>query len=191
MLDIQDLLSDAGVGRQQHVIIAQGQIDEVLNARPEDRRLIIEEAAGILKFRRRKERAERRLEATEANLVRLQDLIREVRRQLRPLERQAEDARRHGSLQSELHGLQLHLAGRDIAALRARVADGAGRRGELDHAGQETRRRLGQLDVDIMALEARLSATGDDVVELLARAEAVRERARGLRALLSERRRGV
>jgi chromosome segregation protein len=87
LLDVQELLSDAGVGRQQHIIIAQGQIDQVLNARPEDRRTIIEEAAGILKFRRRKERAERRLSSTEANVTRLQDLQREVRRQLRPLPR--------------------------------------------------------------------------------------------------------
>jgi chromosome segregation protein len=93
LLDVQELLSDAGVGRQQHVIVSQGQIDAVLNARPEDRRAIIEEAAGVLKFRKRKEKAERRLEATEANLLRVQDLLREVRRQLRPLERQAEAAR--------------------------------------------------------------------------------------------------
>src|SRR5918997_1163922 len=92
---IQDLLSDSGVGRTQHVIVGQGQLDAILNARPEDRRAIIEEAAGILKFRRRKEKAERRLEATEANLLRLGDLHREVRRQLRPLERQAEAARLH------------------------------------------------------------------------------------------------
>ena len=84
LLDMQELLSDTGVGRQQHVIVVQGQIDAVLNARPEDRRAIIEEAAGVLKYRRRKEKAERRLEATEANLLRLQDLLREVRRQLRP-----------------------------------------------------------------------------------------------------------
>ena len=90
---MQELLSDAGVGRQQHVIVSQGQIDAVLNARPEDRRAIIEEAAGVLKYRRRKEKAERRLDATEANLLRVQDLLREVRRQLRPLERQAEAAR--------------------------------------------------------------------------------------------------
>ena len=93
LLDVQELLSDAGVGRQQHVIVSQGQIDAVLNARPEDRRAIIEEAAGVLKFRKRKEKAERRLDATEANLLRVQDLLREVRRQLRPLERQAEAAR--------------------------------------------------------------------------------------------------
>ena len=98
LLDLQELLSDSGVGRQQHVIISQGQIDAVLNARPEDRRGIIEEAAGVLKFRRRKERSERRLAATEGNLTRLQDLLREVRRQLRPLERQADAARRHGDV---------------------------------------------------------------------------------------------
>src|SRR3982751_3448235 len=77
LLDIQELLSDTGVGRQQHVIVSQGQIDAVLNARPEDRRLIIEEAAGVLKYRRRKEKSERRLAATEGNLTRLADLLRE------------------------------------------------------------------------------------------------------------------
>ncbi|MEZ5247770.1 MAG: AAA family ATPase [Ilumatobacteraceae bacterium] len=92
LLDVQELLSDAGVGRQQHVIVSQGQIDAVLNARPEDRRAIIEEAAGVLKYRRRKEKSERRLDATEASLLRVQDLLREVRRQLRPLERQADAA---------------------------------------------------------------------------------------------------
>src|SRR5215218_10115592 len=79
LLDVQELLSDAGVGRQQHVIVSQGQIDAVLNARPEERRGIIEEAAGVLKYRKRKEKAERRLDATEANLLRLQDLLRGAR----------------------------------------------------------------------------------------------------------------
>jgi chromosome segregation protein len=101
LLDIQELLSDAGVGRQQHVIVSQGQLDSVLQARPEDRRMVIEEAAGVLKFRRRRERAERRLESSEQNLLRLQDLQREVRRQLRPLERQADAARRHDGLVAE------------------------------------------------------------------------------------------
>jgi chromosome segregation protein len=121
LLDVQELLSDAGVGRQQHVIISQGQIDAVLTARAEDRRAIIEEAAGVLKYRKRKEKAERRLEATEANLLRVQDLIREVRRQLRPLERQADAARRHGEIVGELRALRLFLSGREVAALRARL----------------------------------------------------------------------
>src|SRR5205085_5364426 len=85
LLDVQELLSDSGIGRQQHVIIGQGQLDAVLNARPEDRRAIVEEAAGILKYRKRRERAERRLESTEGNLLRLNDLLREVRRNLTPL----------------------------------------------------------------------------------------------------------
>ena len=109
LLDVQELLSDTGVGRQQHVIVSQGQIDAVLNARPEDRRLIIEEAAGVLKFRRRREKAQRRLESTEGNLLRLQDLLREVRRQLRPLERQADAARRHGDLAAELTAVRRYL----------------------------------------------------------------------------------
>src|SRR5215467_9503902 len=149
LLDIQELLSDTGVGRQQHVIISQGQIDAVLNARPEERRLIIEEAAGVLKFRRRKEKAERRLAGTEANLLRLQDLLREVRRQLRPLERQAADARRHGSLVEELGGLRLYLAGREIAALQARMTTGAAARQQLAEQDDGLRQALGQLDAQV------------------------------------------
>src|SRR5438105_13351769 len=98
LLDVQELLSDSGVGRQQHVIIGQGQLDQILNARPEDRRAVIAEAAGVLKFRKRKDKAERRLAATAGNLLRLSDLLREVRRQLRPVERQAAAARRHDQL---------------------------------------------------------------------------------------------
>ncbi len=122
LLDIQELLSDSGVGRQQHVIVSQGQLDAVLDARPEDRRLVIEEAAGVLKYRRRREKAQRRLDATETNLVRLQDLLREVRRQLRPLERQADAARRHDSIAAEVHALRVYLSGREIAGLQSRLA---------------------------------------------------------------------
>src|SRR5687767_2560569 len=114
LLDVQELLSDSGVGRQQHVIVSQGQLDSVLDARPEDRRLVIEEAAGVLKYRRRREKAQRRLDATETNLVRLTDLLREVRRQLRPLERQADAARRHDALADELRALRVHLGGREV-----------------------------------------------------------------------------
>ena len=88
LLDVQELLSDSGVGRSQHMIIGQNQLDRILNSRPEERRAVIEEAAGVLKHRRRKERAERRLAQTQENLERLGDLVREVRRQMRPLERQ-------------------------------------------------------------------------------------------------------
>ena len=141
LLDIQELLSDTGIGRQQHVIVGQGQLDSVLNARPEERRAIIEEAAGILKFRKRREKAQRRLEATEGNLLRLTDLLREVRRQLRPLERQADAARRHDGLVSELRAITLHLAGRELDTLRVREERRRGQRAELAEQERELRVR--------------------------------------------------
>ncbi len=192
LLDIQELLSDSGVGRQQHVIISQGQIDAVLNARPEERRSIIEEAAGVLKYRRRKEKSERRLEATEGNLTRLQDLLREVRRQLRPLERQADAARRHGDVVAELQALRIHVAGRELAALRARLESAAQRRVELATADRDLKSELAALDTSVMATEARLTAMGgDDLGDSLAQFESLLEKARGLASLLAERRRGI
>jgi chromosome segregation protein len=192
LLDVQELLSDAGVGRQQHVIISQGQIDAVLTARAEDRRAIIEEAAGVLKYRKRKEKAERRLDSTEANLTRVQDLIREVRRQLRPLERQADAARRHGEIVTELRALKLFLAGREIAALRARLTALAAERSEAGSKENEIRTQLAQLDTAVLSAEAELSARGDSgLSDELVRVEQLRERARGLGAVIAERRRSM
>jgi chromosome segregation protein len=192
LLDIQDLLSDSGVGRQQHVIISQGQIDAVLNARPEDRRAVIEEAAGVLKYRRRKEKSERRLAATEGNLTRLQDLLREVRRQLRPLERQADAARRYGDVVAELTALRIHVAGRELHGLRTRLEKGSARRTELQATERQHRTRLTDLDTSVLATEAELSAMGgDDLGDSLAVYESLFQQARGLGALLVERRRGV
>ncbi len=192
LLDIQELLSDTGVGRQQHVIVSQGQIDAVLNARPEDRRLILEEAAGVLKYRRRKEKAERRLAATEGNLTRLGDLLREVRRQLRPLERQADAARRHGDVVKELRSLQLFLAGRDLTTLKRRLADGGAARAELANEDTLLRKTLAELDTAVLAAEAELGSTGaDDLGDALVRFESLREKARGLAAVLTERRRNI
>ena len=192
LLDVQDLLSDSGVGRTQHVIISQGQIDAVLNAKAEDRRAIIEEAAGILKHRKRKERAERRLNSTEANLTRVSDLLREVRRQLRPLGRQAEAARRHGDLTAELSALRIHLLGKRLAGLRRqlneRAADGETMRTE----DQRLRAALADLDARVVVAETNLAALGEvDHSGLLTRYEALRERARGQGALLAERRRNL
>ncbi len=192
LLDVQELLSDAGVGRQQHVLISQGQIDAVLTARAEDRRAIIEEAAGVLKYRKRKEKAERRLEATEVNLLRVQDLIREVRRQLRPLERQAEAARRHGEIVGELRALRLFLSGREVASLRARLTALAGEKLAGDSGEKEIRQKLAALDTEVLAAEADLSARGESGVnDELMRVEQLRERARGLAAVIAERRRSM
>jgi recombinational DNA repair ATPase RecF len=101
LLDVQDLLSDSGIGREMHVIVGQGQLDGVLHASPEERRGFIEEAAGVLKHRKRKEKALRKVEATEGNLVRLGDLLSEIRRQLKPLGRQAEVARKAAVVQAD------------------------------------------------------------------------------------------
>lgn len=192
LLDIQELLSDSGVGRQQHVIIGQGQIDAVLNARPEERRLIIEEAAGVLKYRKRKEKSERRLAATEGNLLRLQDLLREVRRQLRPLERQAEAARKHGDVVAELAALRIFVAGRELESLKKRLEAAAAQRAELVGTDRDIKARLAELDTRVTATEAQLSAMGgDDLGDSLAQFESLFERARGLGTLLSERRRGI
>ena len=187
LLDIQELLSDAGVGRQQHVIVAQGQIDQVLNSRPEDRRTIVEEAAGILKYRRRKERAERRLAATEANMTRLQDLQREVRRQLRPLEKQADAAKRHGTVAEELRAIRLYLTGKEIESLEAAQSAAKEKTQETNAEQVNLRGEIGRLDIEINASEAQLTSAGNHGMDLLPRVESLRERCRGLIALVDER----
>jgi chromosome segregation protein len=192
LLDLQELLSDTGIGRQQHVIVGQGQLDTVLTASAADRRAIIEEAAGILKFRKRRERAERRLEATEGNLLRLNDLVREVRRQLTPLQKQADAARRHGGLVDELRAIRLHLAGHEIGGLEARLERVRDQRAELDATETRVRERLRELDVAVLDVEHSLTALGDDdLAEWLVRVESLRERGRGMVALLAEKQRGV
>ena len=192
LLDIVELLSDTGVGRQQHMIVSQSQIDAVLNARPADRRVVVEEAAGILKYRKRRERAERRLLATDGDLTRMSDLLREVRRRLRPLQKQAEAARRHADLLAELEVLRVHLAGREISDLRERL-----RAHKDESEAQATRQadlrtELDALSERVAADEQRLARHGmDDHSERLARIEGLRARAAGLAAVAVERQRGI
>jgi chromosome segregation protein len=119
LLDVQELLSDSGMGREMHVVVGQGQLDEVLHAGPEARRALIEEAAGVLKHRKRKEKALRKLEAMQVNLTRLEDLTAELRRTLKPLGRQAELARRAAVIQAELRDTRLRLLADDYLTLRA------------------------------------------------------------------------
>jgi chromosome segregation protein len=208
LLDIQELLSDSGVGRQQHVIIGQGQLAAILDSRPEDRRAVIEEAAGVLKFRRRRERAQRRLESTEANFVRLADLLREIRRQLRPLERQADAARRHDGLIEELRALRVFLAGRELASLQVRAEAHVRTKADMADVERDVRAKLAVLDAEVLTAESALTAAGGgvlgvtdanglpgwegiDVADALARCESVYEKARGLLAFLGERRRSI
>ncbi|MFJ9776663.1 chromosome segregation protein SMC [Kitasatospora sp. NPDC101157] len=127
LLDIQELLSDSGIGREMHVIVGQGRLDSVLHADPAGRRALIEEAAGVLKHRKRKEKALRKLDAMQANLNRVQDLVGELRRQLGPLGRQARIARRAAGIQADLRDARLRLLADDLLTLRraveAEVAD--------------------------------------------------------------------
>jgi chromosome segregation protein len=192
LLDIQELLSDAGVGRQQHVIVSQGQLDSVLQARPEDRRMVIEEAAGVLKFRRRRERAERRLESSEQNLLRLQDLQREVRRQLRPLERQAEAARRHDGLVAELRALRLHLSGRELGSLGRRLEAAERLHAEMTEKEVAQKNELARLDDLVGSTELALTEVQAwDGADRLGRSERLLERQRGLANVVAERSRTV
>ncbi len=120
LLDVQELLSDSGIGREMHVIVGQGQLDAVLAASPEERRGFIEEAAGVLKHRKRKEKALRKLDAMQANLTRVTDLTTELRRQLKPLGKQAEVARRAGVVQADLRDARLRLLADDLRAAAVR-----------------------------------------------------------------------
>src|SRR6476659_6298913 len=125
LLDIQELLSDSGIGREMHVIVGQGQLDAILHAKPEDRRAFIEEAAGVLKHRKRKEKALRKLDAMQTNLNRLTDLTAELRRQLKPLGRQAEVARRAAGIQADLRDAKLRLLADDLVTLADQIAEEA------------------------------------------------------------------
>lgn len=127
LLDVQELLSESGIGRALHTVVGQGQLEEVLSSRPEERRRYVEEAAGIAKHRKRKERAERKLSGLDQDLVRLQDVLAELRRQLKPLKQQAEMAKRHEELTAEADALTVKLAAarlRDLMTERARRASG-------------------------------------------------------------------
>ncbi|MGD0881440.1 MAG: chromosome segregation protein SMC [Acidimicrobiales bacterium] len=192
LLDIQELLSDTGVGRQQHVIISQGHLDAILEARPEDRRSVIEEAAGVLKYRRRRERSERRLASTEENLERLFDLVREVKRQIRPLERQAAAARSYSGLADELRAVRLHVAGTELDALDRQRADGLRVQEEQRATEARLETALGELDADSERTADELSAEREsDLTAALGRTEGMVERARGLSGVLRERQRSL
>jgi chromosome segregation protein len=192
LLDITELLSHTGMGRTQHVIVGQGRLDAILQARPEDRRAVIEEAAGILKYRQRKEKAERRLEATAVNLERLGDLVKEVRRHLRPLERQADAARRHGGLTEELRAIRLHLAGREITTLTERLGSLGERRERFGGEESVAREQAATLEASVAESEAALSdLPADSLGDAVATAESLLARAQGLGALVAEKRRNI
>ncbi|MHB8430031.1 MAG: AAA family ATPase, partial [Acidimicrobiales bacterium] len=192
LLDVQELLSDTGVGRQQHVIISQGNLDAILEARSEDRRAVIEEAAGVLKYRRRRERSERRLASTEENLERLYDLVREVKRQIRPLERQAATARSHAGLAEQRRAVRLFGAGCELASLDARRSEATELRKHLAATEADYRGQLDELDAHAARTSSELSLQRQsDLVATIGRTEGLVERSRGLANVLRERRRSL
>ncbi|WP_028636154.1 chromosome segregation protein SMC [Nocardioides sp. URHA0032] len=190
LLDVQELLSDSGIGREMHVIVGQGQLDTILHATPEDRRGFIEEAAGVLKHRKRKEKALRKLDSTEGNLTRLNDLLSEIRRQLKPLGRQAEVARRAQTVQADVRDARARLMADDLVvartALEQEMADESilvARREQVEAQTATAREH-----------EAQLEAALREDLPALARAQetwfalsGLRERLRGTQSLAAER----
>ncbi|QNE74704.1 chromosome segregation protein SMC [Streptomyces finlayi] len=181
LLDIQELLSDSGIGREMHVIVGQGRLDSVLHADPMGRRAFIEEAAGVLKHRKRKEKALRKLEAMGANLARVQDLTGELRRQLKPLGRQAAVARRAAVIQADLRDSRLRLLADDLVrlndALRTEIADEAALRQRREAAEADLKAALGreaELEDEVRRLAPRLQRAQQTWYELSQLAERVR-----------------
>lgn len=188
LLDVQELLSDSGLGREMHVIVGQGRLDSVLQASPEDRRGFIEEAAGILKHRRRKEKTLRKLDAMEANLTRLSDLAGELRRQLKPLGRQAEIAREAATIAAVVRDAKARLFADEVVGLRAELASHA----QSEHERHTERLVLqDQLDnararIDLLEAQQRSEAV-DQARRVTHGLERVQERLRSLYALAGQR----
>ncbi len=190
LLDIQELLSDSGIGREMHVIVGQGQLDAILMATPEERRGFIEEAAGVLKHRKRKEKAIRKLDSMQANLARVNDLTVELRRQLRPLGKQAEVAKKAATIQADLRDAKLRLLADDYISLSktldAEVADENAlreRRAQVEGELDKVRRREEELDAQ-SAFESPLLIKAQENFYSLS---SLREKFRGTQSLAQER----
>ncbi len=190
LLDVQELLSDSGIGREMHVIVGQGQLDTILHATPEDRRGFIEEAAGVLKHRKRKEKALRKLDSTQANLDRLGDLISEIRRQLKPLGRQAEVARRAAGVQADVRDARARLLADDLVtarnALEKDLADESllvSRRAEVEAQLSREREEEQALESGLRESLPALAAAQETWFAL----SGLRERLRGTQSLAAER----
>ncbi|WP_243225351.1 chromosome segregation protein SMC [Microbacterium sp. CIAB417] len=188
LLDVQELLSDSGLGREMHVIVGQGRLDTVLQASPEDRRGFIEEAAGILKHRRRKEKTLRKLDAMETNLTRLSDLAGEIRRQLKPLGRQAEIAREAQTIAAVVRDAKARIFADDVVALRTALADHTRTEQERHTERLVLTDQADQVRAEIARLEADQNSAAVDAARSVAFGlEQVQERMRGLYTLANQR----
>jgi chromosome segregation protein len=194
LLDVQELLSDSGIGREMHVIVGQGQLDSILHATPEERRGFIEEAAGVLKHRKRKEKALRKLDSTEGNLTRLNDLLSEIRRQLKPLGRQAEVARKAAVVQADVRDARARLLADDLVtartALEKELADESvlvERRAEVEQTIERTRETESALEAALREDLPALSRAQETWFAL----SGLRERLKGTAGLAEERARNA
>ncbi|MGA8988247.1 chromosome segregation protein SMC, partial [Aeromicrobium sp.] len=190
LLDVQELLSDSGIGREMHVIVGQGQLDAILHATPEERRGFIEEAAGVLKHRKRKEKALRKLDATQGNLTRLNDVLTELRRQLKPLGRQAEVARRAAVIQADVRDARARILADDIVSARSVIAEELAdetalkeRRQAVDQSIAAARQQETELEDQLREDSPRLSTAQETWYGL----SGLRERIRGTAGLANER----
>ncbi|MGZ4457197.1 MAG: chromosome segregation protein SMC, partial [Nocardioides sp.] len=190
LLDVQELLSDSGIGREMHVIVGQGQLDSILHATPEDRRGFVEEAAGVLKHRKRKEKALRKLDSTEGNLTRLSDLLSEIRRQLKPLGRQAEVARKAAAVQADVRDARARLMADDLFTARTSLEQELADESVLRTRREEVEGAIARAREAEAGLEAALR---EDLPALAAAQETwfalsgLRERLRGTQSLAAER----
>lgn len=194
LIDVQDLISDSGVGRHQHVIVGQGRLDSILNAKPEDHRAVIEEAAGILKHRQRKERSQRRLERTDADVLRLLDILKELKRQLRPLKRQALDAERYDGLRDEIRGLRLFLGGEELRKITSRQTAATSQERELGAQLAESERDLLAVERSLEPLTVAAGEAGkalDRDTAAAAQLETTAERLRSIAQVAAERSRSL
>ncbi|MCP1386645.1 chromosome segregation protein SMC [Corynebacterium sp. TA-R-1] len=194
LMDIQELLSDSGIGREMHIIVGQGKLAEILESRPEERRAYIEEAAGVLKHRRRKEKAQRKLTGMQANLDRLTDLTEELGKQLKPLARQAEAAKRAATVQSTLRDARLRLAGYEVVTLRASLIDASRHADILAEQVELATAELEEVTAtqdEIEAAQAEMQPRADEAQQVWFALSTLKERANATERIATDRARNA
>src|ERR1700716_2502226 len=178
--DIQNLFADTGVARSAYSMMEQGKIDMILSSRPEDRRMVFEEAAGITKYKTQKREALRKLEATEANLLRIGDIIQEVKRQIGSLQRQAGKARRYQALHADLRVLDTHHSRHQLDSLEAEAEHARAEMGRLQDAEQETHSRIEAGENDLAAKRRSLDQVDGEIGDARAEVQRLQSEMAGL-----------
>src|SRR5689334_5405459 len=163
--DIQNLFADTGVARSAYSMMEQGKIDMILSSRPEDRRSVFEEAAGITKYKTQKKEALRKLEATEANLLRIGDIIKEVKRQIGSLQRQAGKARRYQALHADLQVLDTHFSNRKLQGLRDELGDCSAQIARISETEQTTRNEINDREAKLAEARRELDAADQNIAD--------------------------